>query len=67
MPLNWGVSKSLATARLVVRWRKMSDVFHNSRETLNRILFVASICLNEAHEDVRGIAKLAVVELEGKW
>jgi hypothetical protein len=31
---------------------------------LIRILFVASICLNVAHEDVRGIAEEAMEELK---
>ncbi len=35
-------------------------------ERLIWILIVASICRNDAHKEVRGIAKEAVVELERK-
>jgi hypothetical protein len=46
-----------------VRWRKWSDPYPYSTGMLIRILFVALICLNEAHEEVRKIAEEAMEEL----
>jgi hypothetical protein len=39
-----------------VRWRKWSDPYQYSKGILIRILFVASICHNDAHEEVREMA-----------